>query len=301
MLGGFDFGRGREGQGPDKLIGKSGGQVIQKKATETRLAAERFGAVEEDRPIYFSPWSMSLPSVDFNEMQARIQLERLRNAPIAKEDLLRLELALQMNTPEKGMPMPRFKDMWKDPELMNLWLENAGTGRTNLTRIPEMAAWQKVPGMPDTASTRFAGTDPDLFNLQQGDTGRVFYQADPSGRVVTDPFYKRADYSTGWGGVEDADVRGFQSDIPLDLMQPDYVAQMRRNMEAKGTDPSKLTMNMIMNGTELGAPVQEATPEWRDNIMRYVERHGLKMAIAAGILTPAQAMTYFGTPTGETS
>jgi hypothetical protein len=296
MLGGIDFGRGKEGQGPDRLIGKSGGQVIQKKAKETRLAAERFG---EDRPIYFSPWAMSHPSVDFNEMQARMVIERMKTAKMTDEDLLALELMLAEKSPPKGMQFPGFRELWKDPDLKEEYLAKAGTGRTNLSRIPEMARWQDK-GATDIASIRKAGIDPDLLDQRFGDTGRVFYQADPSGRVVDNPSHKRADYDTGWGGTG-GEVLGFKSDIPLELMQPDAVASMRRNMQAKGTDPDKLTMNMIANGIELGAPVQEATPQWLEGIMRYVDRHGLKMAIAAGVLTPAQAMTHFGSATGETT
>jgi hypothetical protein len=82
---------------------------------------------------------------------------------------------------------------------------------------------------------------------------------DPTGRIITESPAPHTTYNTQLAGQY---VGGFEQPIPRELLFSEFT-QARR---AAGTDPAG-----DIRSFQLSNPVQQATQEWVDSLMRFME------------------------------
>lgn len=268
LVGGQDFGRSIEQQGPDRLVGKSAKSVIERQAAAARDAHAR------GRTPVLAPINMGWKAGDFSHEMSLPALEMTKTAPITDDSMALFDDAMNgITQPSDWFRWPGLKAAQKDPAKFEEWLyKNPGSARKELAYLMESKQFQDR-GFPDMASIRKAITAEDQFNLPTG-MSSAFFKLDPEGNVVHEPFHKRPDYSTG---IQGDPLGKFAMPAPAELVFPDAVSRMRSNVEARGRDPWSLTDNNMMTGLERGKLVgpdrvsQDVTQQMVDDLLRWEE------------------------------
>jgi hypothetical protein len=199
--------------------------------------------------VYMIYTPMSHVGGDFSTMMSDALLEQIKGGKITKKAKKNFDQEVR-----------RFRPEWKgvnDPEARAQLNEN---GALRHAFIDRMTLDQfKAAGFPDLPTTRAAITEQSLMDAPIHAGGFSIAKMDPSGRIIANPVAPHTTYNTQLAGQY---VGGFERPIPRELLYSDFTGVRR----AAGTDPAG-----DMRSFQLSNPVQQATQQWVDNLMRFIE------------------------------
>lgn len=199
--------------------------------------------------VYMIYTPMSHVGGDFSTMMSDALLEQIKGGKITKKAKKNFDQEVR-----------RFRPEWKgvdDPEARAQLNEN---GALRHAFIDRMTLDQfKTAGFPDLPTTRAAITEQSLMDAPIHAGGFSIAKMDPSGRIIANPVAPHTTYNTQLAGQY---VGGFEKPIPRELLYSDFTSVRR----AAGTDPAG-----DMRSFQLSNPVQQATQQWVDNLMRFIE------------------------------
>ena len=199
--------------------------------------------------VYMVYTPMSHVGGDFSTMMSDALLEQIKGGKITKKAKKEFDTEVRKFRPEwKGVDNPEARDQLN----ANGALRHAFIDRMTLDQF-------KTAGFPDLPTTRAAITEQSLMDAPIHAGGFSIAKMDPTGRIITDSPAPHTTYNTQLAGQY---VGGFEQPIPRELMFSDFT-QARR---ASGTDPAG-----DIRSFQLSNPVQQATQQWVDNLMRFME------------------------------
>jgi len=192
---------------------------------------------------------MSHVGGDFSTMMSDALLEQIKGGKITKKAKKEFDQEVRRFRPEwKGVDNPEARDQLN----ANGALRHAFIDRMTLDQF-------KVAGFPDLPTTRAAITEQSLMDVPIHAGGFSVAKMDPTGRIITESPVPHTTYNTQLAGQY---VGGFEQPIPRELLFSDFTSARR----AAGTDPAG-----DMRSFQLSNPVQQASQQWVDNLMRFME------------------------------
>lgn len=242
LQGGPDFMRMQRFESPEESAAwASGKSVIGGLSRQVRRAGE-------EGDVYGVYTAMSPTGVDYNTMLTDTILGQLPSAKITKK--LKKEFDREVKKIE-----PDFVGI-DSPELEQQLLNNPPLRKVFVNRM-ELEQFRKG-GFPDVAAARKAITEPELLDVPVGSAGYTISRLDPLGRVVENPRIPHKTYDTQLMGQY---VGGLEQQIPRDVLFSDFFAQRRaRGMPTSGDEYAFQRADVV----------QEATPQWLENVMNYL-------------------------------
>jgi hypothetical protein len=199
--------------------------------------------------VYMMYTPMSHVGGDFSTMMTDALVEQIRGGKITKKAKKEFDKEVKNIRPEwKGIDSPEAINQLRD----NGALRHVFIDRMNLDQF-------QGAGFPDLATTRAAITEQSLMDVPIHSGGYSIAKVDPTGRIVAQPVAPHTTYNTQLAGEY---VGGFETPIPRELLFSDFTAARR----AAGTHPAG-----DMRSFQLSNPIQYATQEWVDNLMKFME------------------------------
>jgi len=213
----------------------------------SRRVQEAAGKGSGDVYMVYTP--MSHVGGDFSTMMSDALLEQIKGGKITKKAKKEFDQEVRRFRPEwKGVDNPEARDQLN----ANGALRHAFIDRMTLDQF-------KVAGFPDLPTTRAAITEQSLMDVPIHAGGFSVAKMDPTGRIITESPVPHTTYNTQLAGQY---VGGFEQPIPRELLFSDFTSARR----AAGTDPAG-----DMRSFQLSNPVQQASQQWVDNLMRFME------------------------------
>ena len=192
---------------------------------------------------------MSHVGGDFSTMMSDALLEQIKGGKITKKAKKEFDQEVRRFRPEwKGVDNPEARDQLN----ANGALRHAFIDRMTLDQF-------KTAGFPDLPTTRAAITEQSLMDVPIHAGGFAVAKMDPTGRIITESPAPHTTYNTQLAGQY---VGGFEQPIPRELLFSDFTSARR----AAGTDPAG-----DIRSFQLSNPVQQATQQWVDSLMRFME------------------------------
>lgn len=242
LEGGPDFMRMQRFENPEESAAWASG-----KGVITGLS-KRVAKAGQEGDVYGVYTAMSPTGVDYNTMLMDTVLNQLPSAKITKKLKKEFDTEIKKVAPDfVGVDSPDLeRQLLNDPPLRTLFVQEM-----------DKSKWRKG-GFPDIAASRKAITEPELLDVPVGSSGYTIARLDPLGRIVENPRIPHKTYDTQLMGQY---VGGLEQQIPREVMFPDFFAQRRvRGMPESGDDYAFLRSNVM----------QEATPQWLENVMNYL-------------------------------
>ncbi|NDG19125.1 MAG: hypothetical protein EB117_12745 [Betaproteobacteria bacterium] len=209
----------------------------------------RQAAGKSSGDVYMIYTPMSHVGGDFSTMMSDALLQQIRGGKITKKAKKEFDEEVRKFRPEwKGIDDPTARDQLN----ANGALRHAFIDRMTLDKF-------KTAGFPDLPTTRAAITEQSLMDAPIHAGGFAVAKMDPTGRIITDSPAPHTTYNTQLAGEY---AGGFETPIPREILFSDFT-QARR---AAGTDPAG-----DMRSFQLSNPVQKASQEWVDNLMKFIE------------------------------
>ena len=192
---------------------------------------------------------MSHVGGDFSTMMSDALLEQIKGGKITKKA-----------KKEFDQEVRRFRPEWKGVDSLEARDQLNANGALRHAFIDRMTLDQfKTAGFPDLPITRAAITEQSLMDVPIHAGGFAVAKMDPTGRIITESPVPHTTYNTQLAGQY---VGGFEQPIPREILFSDFTGARR----AAGTDPAG-----DIRSFQLSNPVQEATQQWVDNLMRFME------------------------------
>lgn len=221
--------------------------VTGKKNALSERIKEAAGKGSGDVYMVYTP--MGHVGGDFSTMMSDALLQQIKGGKITKKAKREFDKEVRIFRPEwKGIDALEARDQLNE----NGALRHAFIDRMTLDQF-------KTAGFPDLATTRAAISEQSLMDVPIHAGGFSVAKMDPTGRIITESAAPHTTYNTQLAGQY---VGGFEQPIPRELMFSDFT-QARR---AAGTDPAG-----DVRSFQLSNPTQQATQEWVDNLMRFME------------------------------
>jgi hypothetical protein len=199
--------------------------------------------------VYMIYTPMSHVGGDFSTMMSDALLEQIKGGKITKKAKKNFDQEVRRFRPEwNGVDAPEARAQLNE----NGALRHAFIDRMTLDQF-------KTAGFPDLPTTRAAITEQSLMDAPIHAGGFSIAKMDPSGRIIANPVAPHTTYNTQLAGQY---VGGFERPIPRELLYSDFTSVRR----AAGTDPAG-----DMRSFQLSNPAQQATQQWVDNLMRFIE------------------------------
>jgi len=240
LEGGPDFMRTHDPFGASWASGKG---VITSLSNKVRAAADG------GKDVYMPYVAMGHGATDFNTMMSDALLEQVRSGKITKKLKREFDQEVRALRPEfLGVDHPDVKKQ----------LDSSGALRHAFNNRMELEKFASK-GFPDITSTRFAITEPSLLDAPLHSTGFTIAKMDPTGRIIRDPVKPHSTYDTQLAGSY---AGGFEVPIPRSIMFSDHYKARRAAGAPVASDPRAFA---------LSNPVQDATQEWLDGVMKHIE------------------------------
>jgi len=221
--------------------------ITGKKNALSERIKEAAGKGSSDVYMVYTP--MGHVGGDFSTMMSDALLQQIKGGKITKKAKREFDKEVRIFRPEwKGIDAPEARDQLNE----NGALRHAFIDRMTLDQF-------KTAGFPDLATTRAAISEQSLMDVPIHAGGFSVAKMDPTGRIITESAAPHTTYNTQLAGQY---VGGFEQPIPRELMFSDFTRARR----AAGTDPAG-----DVRSFQLSNPVQQATQEWLDNLMRFME------------------------------
>lgn len=247
--------------GPDYMRGHAhdvpglGGVWASDKGVVSRIVGHTRDLAEQGKPIYGTYTAMSPTSVDFNTMLANVLAQQLKSSRLKKG------ADVAFNEAVRAAPKGVGKDFVgvRNPKLVeqllaygNGNLRKAFADRMNLAEFRDL-------GFPDVSAARAAITEPSLIDVPLGSSGYSVAKVNPQGISTADPMKAHSTYNTQLAGDY---VGGFDTQVPIEFMYPDFFKQRRAAGAKPGSDFRAFSMSNVS---------QPLNDEWLDSVMKYIE------------------------------
>jgi len=267
LQGGGEFKRSMED--PAVWASRKGAVSSMQGQLERQMAAQ---GVPEDAPIFMSHTVMGYPSLDSTQMMAESILRQVE----ATRGKIDPKAAENYDTFVR-----RFYPDWPgilNPEEAEKFLKTKEAGaRTSAILQALDKATEQRGGLPNLGAARLAVMEPRLVSADQLSSGFAVSRLDPTkrGTEVAHGTYTTPMFGEYRGGTE------YQ--IPAKLMFPDWYKSLSPTYVERATGKVKETSpTMYQQALLTKFPMQRATQEWLDNIMKYVETDGKKWGYRLG-------------------
>jgi hypothetical protein len=200
--------------------------------------------------VYMVYTPMSHVGGDFSTMMSDALLEQIKGGKITKKAKREFDKEVRKFRPEwKGIDNPEAREQLN----ANGALRHAFIDRMTLDQF-------KTAGFPDLPTTRAAITEQSLMDAPIHAGGFAVAKMDPTGRIITESPAPHTTYNTQLAGQY---IGGFEQPVPREILFSDFT----RSRRAAGTDPAG-----DMRSFQLANPTQQASQEWVDNLMRFIEQ-----------------------------
>ena len=234
--------------------------------------------VPKDAPVFATNVVSGLPSIDSTQMMAKAILRQITptRGRIDPEAAKIFDAAVRRAYPE-----------WPgilNPVKAEKFLAQKEVGKRTSTILQNLDK-QKIQagGLPNLGAARFAMMEPRLVSAPQGSTGFAVSRLDPN-RVINAAVHDT--YPVGMLGPSQsaADyMGGTRYQIPLSVMFPDWWKEIKPTYVEKKSGLTKATTpTNIQQSVLTQIPMQRATQEWLDNLMRYIEQNPRKWGYQTG-------------------
>jgi hypothetical protein len=244
--------------------------------TASVLYNKMLGEVPEGSPLYLAHTLMGLPSMDSSHMMVQgvlRQIEALKPKidPAVAE---KLDETIRKSIPKwPGILNPEESERF----LLGSPSEKAqpGTSASTVVQLLDTIGRQKG-GLPDVGATRFAFAEPRLLPADQLASGFALSKVDPKKGV----FQYGPTHETYMGKIPSVSgyEGGFEYQVPSRLMFPDFW-NAGKTVDKNG---NPITITNRQQALMTQAPVQKATQEWLDNIMKHWETEAKPWGYAEG-------------------
>lgn len=240
LEGGHGFMRTHEPYGQAWASNKSKATNI---SNRIRAAGEKTGQVAG---VYVP---MGHQSANFSTMMSDTLYEMIKGSKITKKAKRLFDSELKQIRPEwPGIDSPEARTL----------LDNNGALRSAFVNLADKKSFVNM-GFPDPALARYAIIDQQLLDAPMYAGGLSISEMDPTGAITKYPAMPHKTYDTQFAGRY---LGGLSDPVPYETLFPDFYAARR----AEG----KPVQNDIRS-FELAPPTQLATPEWVDNVSRFLE------------------------------
>ena len=242
LQGGPDFMRMQRFDNPEESAAWASGKGV------VSGLSRRVREASQEGDVYGMYTAMSPTGVDYNTMLTDTILGQLPNAKITKKLKKEFDKEIKKIAPD-------FVGI-DSPDLEMQLLNNAPLRKVFVNRM-ELEKFRSG-GFPDVAAARKAITEPELLDVPVGSAGYTISRLDPMGRIVESPRIPHKTYDTQLMGQY---VGGLEQQIPREVMFADFFADRRaRGMPLSGDEYAFQRSNVL----------QEATPQWLENVMNYL-------------------------------
>jgi hypothetical protein len=267
LQGGGEFKRSTE----DPAVWASRQGAVQNMYTRLGQQARSQG-VPDDAPIFMSHTLMGYPSLDSTQMLAQSVLRQIEptRAKIDPKAAENADSFVRRSYPDwPGFLNPRESEKYlRDNEV--------GARTSAVLQALDKAGPQRG-GLPNLGAARLSVMEPRLVSADQLSSGFALSRIDPHARGTS---VKHDTYTTPILGEYKG---GTEYQIPARLMFPDWYKKLsptyveRRTGSVKETSPTMYQQALLTQ-----FPLQKATQEWLDNIMKHVESKGQKWGYREG-------------------
>ena len=262
LRGGGEFQRSLEG--PE--VWASRPPAVKTMQTRIRKGLEGLKA-DPENPLFASTVLMSKPAIDSTQKMAKAMLRQIEATrgkidPAAAEAL---DTFIRKSYPDwPGVLSPVDAERF-------LAEKEVGARTSSILQAFDKAGAQRG-GLPNLGSARFAMMEPRLITADQGASGFAVSRLDPKGATnkaahdtypvgMLGPTQSSADY-----------LGGTKYQVPLKVMFPDWYKTVKPTYVDKRSGLTmKTSPTMIQQSVLTQVPVQRATQEWLDNIMKHYE------------------------------
>lgn len=241
----------------------------------TALQKAGFDSGQDVMGVYSA---MGRDSINYSTPIAEIMMAQMPDLnKIARTDKLQFDAELRKAYPQwVGLDDPRAMDQLKGVEYDGL-PRLPGKARTNFSTIMGKAEY-RAKGFPTYNDAVEIATNPDLADVNVGDSGYAMFDARPGERVGL--FDQHQTYNAKIPGQY---AGGFEESIPNEIMFPDAYAAQRQRLTnpskaalAKGAVPQPFTHTQAMNAIGTRGDVHQlADQKWVDTTSKYIESRKL--------------------------
>ena len=244
--------------------------------TASVLYNKMLGDVPEGSPLYLSHTLMGLPSMDSSHMMVQGMLRQIEalKPKIDPAVAEKLDETIRKTIPKwPGILNPEESERF----LLGSPTEKAqpGSNASYVVQLLDTIGRQKG-GLPDVGATRFAFAEPRLLSADQLSSGFALSKVDPRKGV----FQSGPSHETYMGKIPSVSgyEGGFENQVPARLMFPDFW-NAGKTVDKNG---NPITITNRQQALMTQAPVQKATQEWLDNIMKHWETEAKPWGYAEG-------------------
>jgi len=242
-------------------------------ASEYSIAAKKQRALknaadDSGRDVIGVYSGMGENSINYSTPIAEIMMSQIAGGRIPKKDKLMFDEEMRRAYPQwVGLDDPRAMSQLMGESIEGL-AALPGKARTPFTTIMGKSEYRKL-GFPSYNDAVDVATNPDLKNINIGDSGYSMFKANPSEPVQYFDGHKT--YNTEIPGEY---FGGLEESVPNSVMFPDAYAQQRSRINAAGVPfPHGQAMNAIATR---GDVYQKADQQWLDGIKTYIEKNPAK-------------------------
>ena len=260
MQAGHSFMYGPASKGPDRAVWASDPGVI------TILSNKARAASEAGFDPYLNYVAMSSRSGDYSHHMADTLRQMLPQAKVPKDVIAEFDRQMRENTANKWAAYGDWPGLKSKKLEEYLYSTGPGKARTKMAELMGQGQFQKA-GMPDVGAARFAITDPELLHAVDYSAGRSIARLDPMGRKITDPAVPHKTYLHQLAAhPEEGYVGGFEHDIPFEVLNKEWIDQIRARDPAAAENPSQLAYTY-----RLSAPRVDFKPQVVDRLSKFLE------------------------------
>jgi hypothetical protein len=260
MQAGHSFMYGPASRGADNAVWASDPGVI------TILSNKARAASEAGFDPYLNYVTMSSRSGDYSHHMTDTLRQMLPQAKVNKDVIAEFDRQMRENTANKWAAYSDWPGLKSKNLEEYLYSTGPGKARTKMAELMGQGQFQKA-GMPDVGAARFAITDPELLHAADYSAGRSIARLDPMGRKITNPTVPHKTYAHQLAAhPEGGYVGGFEHDIPFEVMNKEWIDEIRARDPSKAENPSQLAYTYRMS-----APRVDFKPQVVDRLSRFLE------------------------------
>ena len=255
MEGGFDFQRGLHSLGDNPAAWASRPGAVE--GMWTKILNKN---IPPDSPVYMTSVNMGAPAGDSSHHMAEALLRQIDPSNLSQKGIDAVNNFLSKKIENwPGIQNPKIVE-----ELLRR--NNVGAETALIAEAMDKATPYEA-GFPDVGAARFAITNPRMFSADQLASGYSMSKLDLTKPPFMDedghPTYpKKLPSVSGYEG-------GFKYQVPAEIMFSDWASGLpeitKRGIPPLPTEKQQSLMTKM--------PVQKATQEWLDNLMRHQEEH----------------------------
>ena len=231
----------------------SGSGIVTRLTNQANKAAEETGG-----PVFAGSTIMGPNSADQTTFMTDLIASQIRAGGVRKGALKAFDDTVRTLRNKEFKPIPDFVGFADDAAAAAEQMRGMSGGqRRSITQLMDKGQWLSE-NFPEIGANRVALTKPDFVFSPEGASGYNIAQID-TGRGAMDPRDVILPHPTYAKQMSGTRVGGFEYEVPRELMWPDFFKRAER-----GEDISPYTFSLVQ-------PMQRITPEWSDNIARYLE------------------------------